>query len=271
MSINPKQLRTIDYHLRSLFSSGAFEPNSFEADKRLGQQYVWHEFRCQGGSLLLTPKGKAVFDGICEVLRSATLVQCTEPSDAVNEFRTVVRDLLSEKRMPENASELVALVTTRLEASRDNFWHVVPVHGLELDGLKSVPLGSLTLERPTVGSLERRGAKIGDKSMVQEMVGDGLCLVGAVYGSYEYARREFKIRADVVIGVLAAIAAVCFEQGANPFRIISETSASGVKAARRGRLGGTTILKCVGHAASWATRISGSIPSWLHFCKTQAT
>jgi hypothetical protein len=55
-----------------------------------------------------------------------------------------------------------------------------------------------------------------------------------VYGSEEFARREFKFRTDVVIGVLAAVAAACFEQGANPFRITSETVASGVRSARRG-------------------------------------
>lgn len=235
MGIEAKQLRTITYHLRVIFSGSGFEPDSIDAARRLGQQYLWHEFRLKNArTILLTAKGMASFEAICNILRNAQLVPQTEPADAVNQFRAVLRDRLDDEQMPENGAELVELLKGRLEASRHKFWRVVPVHGLELQGVKSVPLGCLTLERPTTESLEGLGAKVSDREAVEEMVGGGLCLVGAVYGSEAFSRREFAFRTDVVIGVLAVVAAACFEQGANPFRITSETVASGVRAARRG-------------------------------------
>lgn len=235
MSIDAKKLRTINQHLALIRGARGFEPDSFEAAKRLGKNYLWHEFRVQGGkSLLLSEKGMVAFKGICAILESAQLVQYTEPFDAVNEFRSALRDSLSDKNLPDNASQLIEIITTRLKESRHKYWHVVPVHGLELKGVESVPLGSLTLERPTEESLEAKGAKLSENVTVEEMVGPGLCLVGTVYGTEAFARREFKFRADVVIGVLAAVASVCFEYGAMHFRMTSETTASGARAASRG-------------------------------------
>lgn len=235
MSIDAKQSRTINQHLTSLRGAKGFEPDSFEAAKRLGNNYLWHEFRLkEGKSLLLTAKGMVAFKGICTILESARLVQYAEPSDAVNEFRSALREWLSENNIPEHASQLIDVITTRLKESRHNYWQVVPVHGLELRELKSLALGSLTLERPTEESLEARGAKLSENLTVEEMLGRGLCLVGAVYGTNAFARREFKFRIDVVTGVLAAVASVCFKHGANPFRLTSETTASGARASSRG-------------------------------------
>lgn len=235
MGLTPKQLRTVDYQCRLLFGAKGFEPTTLEAAKRLGQEYLWHEFRLPGHrSVLLTAQGRAAFEAICAELKSVELVAFTEPHDATNALRAVIGELLAEGQMPENATELVGLVTAHLQASCQTFWQVVPVHGLELEGVASIPLGCVTLEQPTIQRLEQRGAKFSGTSTLEDMIGPGPCLVGSVYGSEAFARREFKFRTEVVIGVLSAVAAVCFQDGATPFRITTESRAAGVRAARRG-------------------------------------
>lgn len=232
MTLSHKQLRTLKHHLSTLFGRKGVEPYSFQAAKRLGGKHLWHELRLSDSRIaLLTDAGLAAFDAISALLRSAQLVAFTEPADSIGSFRAVLCDFLSEGTVPSSAEELIQLVTSKLEASRRTYWQAVPVNGLTLE-VVTVHLGCLTLERPCEESLELRGAKLGDTS-IGEMIGNGPCLVGSVYGSEAFAIREFNFRVEVVIGVLAVVASVCFSDGANPFRITAETRFAGMRAARR--------------------------------------
>ncbi|WP_282296061.1 HEPN domain-containing protein [Stenotrophomonas sp. PS02289] len=192
------------------------------------------EFQLPGGrSAFLSESGFESFQSVCQILRCSHLVEHTEPHDSVNAFRAIVQNCLSNGERLNGGQRLVDLVVQKLELMRKDFWYVVPVHGVELNGIESIDLGCLSLETPTELRLEGRGAKLAGTSSIEEMIGCGPCLVGSVFGSESYARREFKFRTDVATGVLAVVAAASFKQGASPFRITTEADPAGIRAPRR--------------------------------------
>lgn len=232
--IGAKQHRKLNFLLRSLFSVKSFEPNSFDAARRLGLKYLHHELRLRNGkNLLLTDHGLATLKEIDDILRAARLVEYTETWDFTNALRKILKDLLSEGKMPDDSHELVSLIHHEVDRMRHRYWYAVPVNGIELEGIDRVRLGELTLIRPTEGELERIGAKLSEDFKIDQAFGHSPCLIGSVYGTESYAKREFRFRADMTIGVVAAVAAASYEKGSVPFRISVEMAASGAQGVAR--------------------------------------
>ena len=232
--IGAKQHRKLNFLLKSLFSVKSFEPDSFEAARRLGLKYLHHELRLRDGkNLLLTDEGLATLREIDCILRAARLVEYAETWDFTNALWEILKDLLSEGKMPDDSRELVSLVRGKVEQMRHHYWYAVPVNGIELEGVNRVRLGKLTLTKPMEEELERLGAKLGKDFKIDQALGNGPCLIGSVYGTKSYAKRNFRFRAEMTIGVVAAIAAASYEKGSVPFRISLEMTASGAQGVAR--------------------------------------
>jgi hypothetical protein len=232
--LSAKQHRTLDLLLGSLFSSKSFEPASMQAVRRLGLKYLHHEIRLHDGKiLLLTANGLSKFREIERILRTANLISHSEACDISNSFLRVLTDLLSEGKMPDNSHEFIALIRAGVEKTRHQYWYVVPVNGVELEGIDRVQLGELTLIRPSKEELETSGANLSKDFDIKQAFGRAPCLIGSIYGTKSYSKREFGFRANMIIGVIAAVAAASYEDGAAPFRITLEMSATGARAAAR--------------------------------------
>jgi hypothetical protein len=232
-ALGHKQHRKIDYFLRSLFSGKGLEPLTIEAAQKLGLQYLDRELRLSAGqTLMLTDQGLSSFLEIEQVLQSSQFPYA-EPSDISIVLKDVLIALLSDGLMPHNSYELIALLEKRFDQIRQCHWFVVPVNGVELSDVNAVQLGDLKLVKPSVEILKGLGAKLDDKLDSIAQLGTGPCLVGNIYGTETYAKREFRFRAESAIGVVAAVAAMSYKAGATPFRVTLEMSPEGARSAAR--------------------------------------
>lgn len=233
-ALSKKQHREIDYHLRMLFGRKSFEPFTFEAARKLGQQYLSRELRLSDGRIfLLSNQGLTALRAIYRALEASNHFLHVEPSDISTALREVVARLLSDSLMPDNSLELVSLIEVRLDQMRHRYWFAVPVNGLEFDGIDAAQLGDLRLVKPSEGVLTALGATLSDGLDTAEQLGARPCLVGNVYGTEAYAKRQFQFRAELAIGVVAVVAAMSYEAGAAPFRIVLEMSPDGARSGAR--------------------------------------
>lgn len=232
--IAAKQHRKLNHLLQAMFSVKSFEPDSIDAARRLGLKYLHHELRLNNGrTVLLTDRGLRTLEEIDGILRAANLAEHAQLWDFSNALRQTLTDLLSEGKMPDDSHELISLVRDRVERMRHRYWYVVPVNGIELKSIDRVQLDEMMLIKPTEEELERLGAKPGEDFKISDALGRAPCLIGSVYGTESYAKREFRFRADMTIGVVAAVAAASYERGSVPFRITLEMTASGAHAVAR--------------------------------------
>lgn len=235
MNLSPKLIRKIEYQLRVLAKDAAYSADTLEEARRLGDEYLKRLIRLNdGGSVLLSDVGMSALQTVCEILNSAELVPKTKRTDAVVAFRKLHKEWLSRKETLLDGEDLVSKLSGILEESRDNFWHVVPMHGVELHDVSSLDLECLTLMPASKEALELHGAVLDGSFSAEAMLGSGPCLFGSAYGSEGFARQEFKFRTEYVTGVVAAVGAVCYRDGAMPFRITSEVTVTGARAAARG-------------------------------------
>ena len=232
--LDKKQHRTIDYYLRMLFGGKSFEPFTFEAARKLGPRYLSRELRLSAGrSVLLSDQGLTALRAIDRILQASNHFQNVELSDISTVLREVIVRLLADSLMPENSLELVSLIEARVDEMRHRYWFAVPVNGLEFDGIDAVQLGDLKLVKPREEDLADLGATLSDKLDTAEQLGARPCLVGNVYGTEAYAKRQFQFRAELAIGVVAVVAAMGYEAGAAPFRIVLEMSPDGARSGAR--------------------------------------
>lgn len=232
--IDKKQHRHLNLLLKSLFGKKAFEPNTFEAAKRLGLRYLHHEIRLHDSrSMLLTQHGLDTLRDIDQILRHCPLSDHAEQADVSNALRSVLANLLSQQQMPDDAQELVSLLKAEIEGMCHQYWYVIPVNGLELKGVDSVQLGGLKIIQPSLNALASLGVTLSEELNTIEHLGRAPCIVGNVYGTEKYTKREFRFRADLAVGVVAAVAAVSYQDGAAPFRITIEMSPDSARASAR--------------------------------------
>jgi hypothetical protein len=229
-----KQHRTIDYQLRTIFSVKGLEASSMQAAKRLGLVYLHRELHLKDGRrVLLTDEGQASFSAILKIVQTSDGLDCSERSDIAGSLKSVLVDLISDGLMPENSRELITLLRARLSKLRARYWFAVPIHGVELLNLQSLRLGEFILAEPTSDLFAELGAKQQVDLGAADCVGRGPCLIGSVFGTQDFAKREFRLRAELVIGIISAVAAMSYEAGAAPFRITLEMSPEGAHSAAR--------------------------------------
>ena len=125
------------------------------------------------------------------------------------------------------------MVVAETECMRGKYWYAAPVNGIEFSGIDRIRLGDMLLVKADEAELKAQGAKPHEDYGVEDMLGRTPCLIASVYGTESFAKRRFAFRANVVIGVLSAVAAASYERGAAPFRVSLEISAAGARAAAR--------------------------------------
>lgn len=143
-------------------------------------------------------------------------------SDIWTAFWRTFEDLLSRALYPEDADELLELISLRLSREIRTRTFVVPFVGVELKDIDELPLGKMKLIRPSVAYLDAAGvdhahAKV--QSVIDAQKGNLLWLSGTAEGTPRVSEQRFREQAELATGMLAVAAASMYVGGASAFRI----------------------------------------------------
>jgi len=173
----------------------------------------------------LTLSNSGWIDGLVDLLDEACVTRelCIR-SDIATAMRDANEESWRNRQRPESASELVHLVEERINAKVAEHTFVVPIRGVDLEGVEEMRLGALTLN----ASAE---AFIANSEVAREAdsMGDAIarllkspCLSGTRLGTSEAAMRWYEEQAFLAAGMLAVDAGAMHDRGASTFCIQPE-------------------------------------------------
>lgn len=172
--------------------------------------------------VFLTESGNEHFRSVVDVMDRANFFNgMAEHSDIWLAWRRVVENWFSNFLTPENADEVVHAIEDRITQEIDDYTFVVPLFGIELEGVDSFNLGALTALRISVDVFDSAGVvhDHADIPHLLELNKDCLWLKGTMHGTPKVAQQRFSEQAALAVGMLSIIAASLYERGANSFRI----------------------------------------------------
>ena len=220
--LTKKKLRTIDYALDRLFSTGSLLiPQSlkdFAGNNDLARVLWLPDHR----TILFTDAGLSHLRTIVKTINEADIFDgLAAYSDVSAAFRHILKDLLSKDMRPENAAELLDLVRERLSAEIGNHTYAVPLSGVDMDGIDAVTLGSMKIVRSPIPYIESAGVKHDHVDLPREIEAAKryLWLIGSAKGTPRVSQEKFRELAELASGMLAVYAASMYERGASRFRI----------------------------------------------------
>lgn len=176
----------------------------------------------KGWSVYLTDSGHEHFRTIVDILDQADFFDgMTSYSDIWGAWHKAVRKWLAEGLMPDSVDEVLQSINEQITQEIDNHTFIVPIRGLELDGLDSFAIGALTIFRMSVDEFASAGVKHdhADVPRLLELNKNTLWLRGTMRGTEKVALRKFSHQATLTAGMLAITAAAMYEGGASSFRI----------------------------------------------------
>lgn len=217
-----KDQRKLLFATKRLFSAKAlFIPKSISDIPR--KQYFQRELRLtENRSVFLTDSGLEHFRTVVDVINRADFFEgMAEFSDIWKAWHKVVVKWLSNNFGPECADEVVQAIADLVAQEIDDHTFVVPLFGIELDGVDSFALGEVTILRMSVDIFESAGVKHdhADVPRLLELNKHYLWLKGTTRGTPSVAQHKFSEQASLTVGVLAITAASMYEWGASAFRI----------------------------------------------------
>lgn len=187
------------------------------------KQHFMRELRLTGNlSAYLTDSGYEHFRTIVDVLDRADFFDgMAEFSDIWTAWRKVVETWLSNGLEPKHADEVMEAITGLVVQEIDDRTFVVPLFGVELDGVDTFPLGAMTILRMSVNVLDSTGIEHGhaDVQRFLDLNKGYLWLKGTTRGTPSVAEQKFSEQATLTVGMLAITAASMYERGASGFRI----------------------------------------------------
>lgn len=141
-------------------------------------------------------------------------------SDVHTACKSVLQDLLSEGKRPEDADELISLIRANLSTRIDDHTFAVPVFGLRLQEIDVVELGALRIIPATVEYFNAEGVAHEHAKVDETIKGTRAhyWLVGSFKGTPAVARENFHGQAELALGMLAISTASMYEGGAEGFR-----------------------------------------------------
>lgn len=187
------------------------------------EHYLTRELRLkEGRSVFFTDTGHEHFRTVIDILDQADFFDgMAEYSDIGEAWRKALTEWISAGLMPDSADEVLRSIDEHIAQKIDNRTFIVPIRGLELEGLESFAIGEMTIFRMSVDVLVSTGVKHdhADIPRLLEANKNILWLKGTMRGTEKVALRKFTDQATLTAGMLAATAAATYERGASSFRI----------------------------------------------------
>lgn len=221
-SLTSKDKRKLLFAANRLFSA-----KSLIVPKSIGdipaKKYFERELRLTGNrTIFLTDFGYEHFRTVVDVMDGADFFEGrAEFSDIWKAWRKAVEKWLSNGLEPESADEVVQALADLVAQDIDDHTFVVPLFGIELDGVDSFALGAMTILRMSVDVFDSAGVKHDhtDVPRLLELNKQYLWLRGTTHGTPSVAQQKFSEQAALTVGMLAITAASMYEWGASGFRI----------------------------------------------------
>jgi len=171
---------------------------------------------------LLTDEGLLLFQRTVSLLDEFdTFVGLAAYSDIASACRHALQDCLSKGVMPENGAEFLSLVADQLIPTIATHTYVVPLFGVELNGIDEVQLSSLTIRRPSRELIVKFCAEDQNEYLdraIEQMM-PYLWMMGSTTGTAIVSKERFVARCQITCGFLAIVAASMYERGSNRIRI----------------------------------------------------
>lgn len=213
-TLTKKDKRTLLFAAKRLFKVNALLiPNSI-SDIPI-KQYFQRELRLPGNrSVFLTESGYEHFRTVVDVIDRADFFEgMAESSDIWKAWRKVVETWLSNGLEPERADEVVQAIADLVAQEIDDHTFVVPLFGIELDGVDSFALGAMTILRMSVDMFDSAGVKHDHANVPRllELNKHYLWLSGTARGTPSVAQQKFSEQATLTVGMVAITAASMYE------------------------------------------------------------
>lgn len=204
-----------------------FSLKSLLVQKSIGEfptkNFFERELRLTGKrSVFMTDSGHEHFRAAINILDRADLFDgLANYSDIGHAWRIALEKWLSDDQEPEQAEEVVQAIAALVTKEIDEHTFVVPLFGVQLEGVDTFPLGAMTILRMSVDMFDSVGVKHehADLPHLLELNKHDLWLKGSARGTADVAQQRFSELATLTVGMLAITAASMHEWGANGFRI----------------------------------------------------
>lgn len=189
-----KDQRKLLYAAQRLFSiKSLLIPESISEIPR--KLYFQRELRPIGNrSIFLTDSGFEHFYTVVDVIdRSNFLGGMAEFSDIWKAWRIVVETWLSNGVKPKCADEVVQAIADLVAQEIDDHTFIVPLFGVELEGVDSFALGAMSILRMSVDVLNSAGIKHdrADLPHLLELNKHNLWLRSTMRGTSNVAQQKF--------------------------------------------------------------------------------
>lgn len=170
----------------------------------------------------LSDRGRTHMETIIQVIDDRDLFDGLADSREITDAcRCILAEALSDGKQPETADELLEVVRERVTAKIATHTFAVPLFGVALDGVESLTLGTTRIVPSLLPLVETAGIEHeharGGNGI--ETTKAKLWMIATAEGTPRRAEERFRERAELVVGMLAAIAATVYRRGASAFRI----------------------------------------------------
>lgn len=220
--LTPKQSRILLRSAQQLLSMKSLIVPTSIKDIPI-EHYLTRELRIkEGKSVYLTDSGHEHFRAVIDILDQADFFDgMAAYSDIGEAWRKVLKEWISEGLVPDSVDEVLRSIDEHIAQKVDNHTFIVPIRGLELEGLESFAIGKMTIFRMSVDELVAAGVKHdhADIPRLLEANKNTLWLKGTMRGTEKVALQKFTDQATLTAGMLAVTAAATYERGASSFRI----------------------------------------------------
>jgi hypothetical protein len=218
----PKEERKLLISAKRLFSTSSLLIPKSISDIPPKQDFA-RELRLTANRIVfLTDSGYEYFRTVVDVMDRANFFEgMADFSDICKAWRRVVETWLSSGLEPKRTDEVVQAIAGLVAQEVDDHTFVVPLFGIELDGVDSFTLGDMTVLSMSVDVLDSAGVEHGhaDVPHLLELNKNYLWLQSTVRGTPSVARQRFSEQATLTAGMLAITAASMYEWGTCDFRI----------------------------------------------------
>lgn len=220
-NISPKSQRIINRCIPIIFSLKGIEfPKSLkDIDKdsfftrRIELKNRWAFFNDNGLSSLRRIVSILIDEDVFKGL--------VDYSDVWIACHKTIEELLSQELQPEDGKEFIDIVESKISGKIDNYTFVVSIYGVDFQGVDEMRLGNFRIVRPDYLCLEKAGCDVSmdDLNKNLEIMKSYLWIIGSARGTQKVSERKFRQQAELMVGMLAIVAAATHKYGAKSFRI----------------------------------------------------
>jgi hypothetical protein len=227
-AMTPKQKRTINNDLNTLFSVRAFSEGRIEDWRRLGIGAFAREIKFEGGSLLLSDKGIAALSRICRLVSDTPpLVGSVSAGDVSAAVKKSYNEWFQKKLQPDDGQEFVDPIVEELLGTVKTFDFLIKLEGLDLKDQDAITLGSVRIQRSDPSLLQSIKFNNLDTTSIKSHFDNSLWLIGKAKGSGDVALERFQIQVVLTIGILAVCAGVLYRGAIRRSRVHPLMSVAG--------------------------------------------